>query len=305
MSEYTIRVVTTPSPTVVVQADPSFSTKQAVEAAAAAEADRIQTGLDRTATSADATATAADRAQTGLDAAATAADRVQTGEDVAESTAVLASSLKIANNLSDVASAPAALVNLGVTATAAELNLLDGDRFAIQPIGVPFPVWDHITGIDAPSNAGSAKFIRLTAGLTGSGQYNNGLLGSESVSGSAPLVQATATILAGPATDEIVRLINTEEAFLRARETSGALQFDQMQRIVGSMQVRVARFGGTQTGAISDGGSWGNEGATVGNQVQPQFNFNSASSPDARASSTTSGETRSKNVSATYYMRIL
>jgi hypothetical protein len=56
--------------------------------AAATAADRVQTGLDRSAAAAfaasahgDAIATAADRVQTGLDRIATAADRVQTGLD--------------------------------------------------------------------------------------------------------------------------------------------------------------------------------------------------------------------------------
>lgn len=60
----------------------------AVTAASDTAADRVQTGLDATATAADAVATAADRVQTGLDviaaaadAVATAADRVQTGLD--------------------------------------------------------------------------------------------------------------------------------------------------------------------------------------------------------------------------------
>jgi hypothetical protein len=193
-------------------------------------------------------------------------------------------------------------------ATAQDL-LSSGDGFLAKAIGEPFELWDHITGCPIPSNSGEAKFIKLTAGLTGVGEYNEGLLGTESVTGTAPLVEATATILVGPMTGQTVHLINTEEAFLRARETSGALQMDQMQRITG--QIR-ATAGGTiglienASGALSPSDGPRSETGTLAGSASRYraADFNSADSPDARVSSTTSGETRSKNVSATYYLRI-
>lgn len=53
----------------------------------ATAADRVQTGIDKVATAADRVVTSADRTQTGLDKTATAADRVQTGLDRASATA--------------------------------------------------------------------------------------------------------------------------------------------------------------------------------------------------------------------------
>jgi hypothetical protein len=181
--------------------------------------------------------------------------------------------------------------------------LSSADPFLLKVIGEPFALWDHITGCPVPDNSGDAKFIKLTSGLTGAGGFNEGLLGSESVTGTAPLVEATATILVGPMTGQTVHLINTEEAFLRARATSGALQMDQMQRITGQTGPYLR---GTTSGIGSlttiNTGTLDLGGATTRNFGD--VSFNSADSPNARVSSTTDGETRSKNVSATYYLRI-
>lgn len=54
---------------------------EASGSAGAAQADRVQTGLDRVATGADRVQTGADRTQTGLDRVATGGDRTQTGLD--------------------------------------------------------------------------------------------------------------------------------------------------------------------------------------------------------------------------------
>lgn len=85
----------------------------AVGSAAAAAADRVQTGLD-------AAATAADRVQTGLDATATAADREQTGAAVAdaEAAAVTATS-KDASAQAAKTAAENAAASAGASANAA------------------------------------------------------------------------------------------------------------------------------------------------------------------------------------------
>jgi len=173
-----------------------------------------------------------------------------------------------------------------------------------KAIGEPFPIWDHIPGASTPDNSGDAKFIRLTAGQSGVGEYNEGLLTDEQVSGSAPLVEADAEIAVGPMAGQRVPLINTEMSFIRPGTDSGALQFDQMQRITGQINIRAGASGfsgvfasTTASGVRSDG----NVGDDNGNPVR----FNSGDSPDARVSDTTSGETRSKNRQATYYMRVV
>lgn len=103
--------------------------------------------------------------------------------------------------------------------------------FANEPIGRPFPIWDHITGADVPNNDGFEKYVKLTAGLTGAGQINEGLIGSESVSGSYPLVSATAvvTLANSPMVSGTLRLMNTEGRKLVAGTTSGVVRQDQAQ----------------------------------------------------------------------------
>jgi hypothetical protein len=180
----------------------------------------------------------------------------------------------------------------------------DSKPYASFPIGVPFEIWDHFAPVLLPDNSGDIKFIKLTA----DDPYNDGLLINESISGSAPLVEATAEIAVGPLTGLPVHLINTEESVIRARGVSGELQFDQMQRITGEISGEARGnipFGESRIGAFSSGNQT-NTGATGTTSTNgSEIKFNSADSPNARASSTTDGETRSKNVSATYYMRIV
>lgn len=171
-------------------------------------------------------------------------------------------------------------------------------KYEMKPVGEVFYLWDHLSGVNAPDNSGDASFIRLTA----SDSYNSGLLTNESVSGSAPLVEATAEIATGPLQGQTVHLINTEQAVLRARETSGQLQMDQMQRITGSFAYRMNAAGGTE-GVFSQENAGSRVGGDDGLNATRTF-FDSGDSPNARTSSGTGGETRAKNVSATAYMRI-
>lgn len=178
------------------------------------------------------------------------------------------------------------LLDTGVNMAAGEIN----DRFALKAIGEPFAIWDHITGCPVPINSGAQKFIRLTAGLTGSGGYNEGLLGSESVSGSSPLILATATILAGPMTGQTVRLINTEGRFLRAGVTSGVIQ--DSQNLSHSHPLPEGR----DSNQIDNGGQfllrgWTNTG---GSPTASGFGGGAAGGNEARP----------RNGSATYYLRI-
>ena len=198
------------------------------------------------------------------------------------------------------------LAKLGADARAA----IDEALLRGKIIGEPFFLFDNITGVSAPDNSGEAKYIRLTAGQSGAGGYNEGLLTNESVSGSAPLVEATAEIATGPLAGQIVPLINTEEAFLRARETSGALQMDQKQRTTGRFANGRSSYSntsyslGTEDGAFTGIGGHTNGPSASSGPGWTNMDFDSANSPDARVSATTAGETRSKNRSATAYMRI-
>ncbi|GGA47256.1 hypothetical protein [Pelagibacterium lentulum] len=85
---------------------------------------------------------------------------------------------------------------------------------------------------------GLGVWIELTAGLTGSGQFNEGKLTSESVTGSAPLVNATAVVAWGgsPMNGQTIRLLNTEERYLMPRSASiGNVANDQVQQMTGTL----------------------------------------------------------------------
>lgn len=167
------------------------------------------------------------------------------------------------------------------------------DDWSTQPIGVPIPIFDHIPGVPTPPTDKAYRYVKLTAGLTGAGGYNNGILTSETVSGAAPLVDATAVIslVGSPLDGQVVRLINTERRFIRAG-SSGELQDDAFQshrhgytgsdyvgRAAGTAGTGSAPAGGYSTGGILADGTNGTPRVT--------------------------NETRPRNIGATYFMRIL
>lgn len=105
-------------------------------------------------------------------------------------------------------------------------RLADADPWALQPIGVPFPMMFGNTLLP-PVNNPQYRYVMLTAGQTGSGAYNEGCLGSEVVSGSAPVITASAivTLADSPLLGVTVPLINTEQSFIRpGTSSSQALQ---------------------------------------------------------------------------------
>jgi len=200
-----------------------------------------------------------------------------------------------------------------------------------KAIGEPFPMWDHIPGASTPDNSGDAKFIRLTAGQAGVGEYNEGLLTDEQVSGSAPLVEADAEIAVGPMAGQRVPLINTEMSFIRPGTSSGALQFDQLQAhrhwtgVVGreganNVSTAYTGEGGTLSSSqdrraldsrASETASdaervFGTTSSpiTTGASVSYANTDNTQQEPD-NTNARSGGETRSKNRQATYYMRIV
>lgn len=177
------------------------------------------------------------------------------------------------------------------------------DPWAAQPIGVPIPLQSNITGVTAPPTDQDYRYIKLTA----SDSYNTGVLTSESVSGSAPLVIATAVIdlSDSPLDGQTVQLINTERRALRAG-SAGTVQNDQMQQITGDAGGSgplIALSTVTNSGAISLDTTGATTTLTLSGTTVPRANigFDSADSPDARAGN----ETRSKNIGVDYYMRIL
>lgn len=163
-----------------------------------------------------------------------------------------------------------------------------------KAVGEPFALRDDLAGIWVPpTDHPEYRFVKLTA----ADAYNAGALTSETVTGSAPLVTATAVIsLAGsPINGKTVNLLNTERRFLRAGD-SGILQDDALQNITGTWINDILR-GSSSTGAMAN---WG----TNGSGVSGGTNTGSGFSFDASRVARTANETRAKNQGITMYMRI-
>ena len=143
-----------------------------------------------------------------------------------------------------------------------------------------------------PTDDPAYRYIKLTA----SDSYNSGVLTSESVSGSAPLVIATAVIsdAGSPLNGQTVQLINTERRVLRAG-SSGTVQADAFQgHFHNPLTAAASFFVLAAGGGASTGGSGRNNDATTGGPVTDGTN----------GTPRTANETRSKNIGADYYMRI-
>lgn len=210
-------------------------------------------------------------------AAQAAAGASQTSANASQASAVASTGSATAA----AASAAAALASELAAATYAS------DPWALQPIGVPIPLLTHLAGVTEPPTNKSYRYIKLNA----ADAYNTGVLTSESVTGSAPLVLASATIsLAGsPLNGLSVSLINTERRSVRAG-SSGTLQNHQMQgHVHGVLQWSTA------AGALAGGGSIGYyTGSPTGSPISDGTN----------GTPLVGDENRSKNIGATYYMRI-
>lgn len=187
-----------------------------------------------------------------------------------------------------------------VTSLGVSDAIKSADPWAMQPIGVPIPVFDNLVSNLTPPVNKHYRFITLTAGDS----YNTGVLTSEVVSGSSPLVIATAVInTPGKALHgRTINLINTEERVLRGALKAGVLLQDAVQNITGESSTfpagntnptsssgafKTNGRGGVPTG-ISGGGTWGTASVDF----------------DASRVARTSVETRSKSIGVTYFMRV-
>lgn len=174
------------------------------------------------------------------------------------------------------------------------------DVWEFMPLGMKFPIDTHTTGVSAPpTDNPNYRYIKLTA----SDSYNTGVLTSESVSGSAPEVQATAVIsdASSPMNGQTVRLINTERRVIRAG-SSGAVEQDALQNIIGSTSLHGSlgvAASSVQTGAFKKGASslaGRANGTSEAGATTLEF--------DASLVARTANETRVKSLGADYFMRI-
>lgn len=185
-------------------------------------------------------------------------------------------------------------------------SIISNDPWALQPIGVPIPVFSHLAGVSDPPKNKSYRYIKLSA----SDAYNSGVLVSESVSGSAPLVLATAVIdlLGSPISGRTVNLINTERRALRAG-ASGTVEADAMQVISGTLAGRGYVTAGVNGSVLSGSGAFsvsakaGVSSPSLGTLGGSNANADTATF-DSSAVARTAAETRSKNIGVDYFMRV-
>jgi hypothetical protein len=183
--------------------------------------------------------------------------------------------------------------------------LSDNVKWLGTPVGETLALPTNLAGIVAPpTDNASFRYILLTAGESGVGEYNETILTGETVTGSAPLVVATAVInlAASPIDGLTVNLLNSEGRYIKPGTTSGTVANDQMQQITGELIADGAIAPSpmlSSSGALSFSGNVG--GSALTSATRPsQFNLNSANSPNAR----TGTSTDVKNIQYTYYMRI-
>lgn len=178
-------------------------------------------------------------------------------------------------------------------------------RWQLLPLGMKFPIDTHTTGVPVPpTDNPNYRYIKLTA----SDSYNTGVLTSESVSGSAPLVQATAVIndAASPMNGQTVRLINTEGRVIRAG-SSGTVLADALQNITGVFDIGVGNNGGRAIAGSASGAFQINkitQTAYLGNTAFSSADYTGGVNIDASRVARTANETRAKSLGADYFMRI-
>ena len=185
------------------------------------------------------------------------------------------------------------------------------DVWEFMPLGMKFPIDTHTTGVPVPpTDNPNYRYIKLTA----SDSYNTGVLTSESVSGSAPLVQATAVIndAGSPMNGQTVRLINTERRFLRPG-SSGTVEADALQghghnSVADDNFSRYARSNEVGSGG-STGGLFGIQNSSINAYYGNAPSDNTVvavpiMSDGVNGTPRVENETRVKSIGADYFMRI-
>ena len=178
------------------------------------------------------------------------------------------------------------------------IAIIAGGIWGSKAIGEIYMVDTSLTGVEIPPSAVTdIVYIELTAGLTGAGQFNEGKLTNESVTGSVPLVNATARISVtdSPMNGQTVRLINTESRILRPSTVPGALQNDALQNITGGL--RLNKTSSVPSGAFA-------QSEVSGNSITGQNDAGTEVTFDASRVARTANETRMKNVGVKAYMRV-
>lgn len=186
-------------------------------------------------------------------------------------------------------------------ATVGQIQAILSDPWAVQPIGtfIAAGPW----GFTPPPKNRSYRYVLLTAGQSGAGGYNEGILTTETVSGARPIVLATAVVsLTGsPLNGLTIRLINTEERFLRgAYDAVGTIQDSENLSHAHGVNDPTHAHPGVQNSPAGHGR--GDQSPRV-----PQTSYGNSGFASTGITIQNSGgsESRPRNISVNYYLRIL
>lgn len=152
---------------------------------------------------------------------------------------------------------------------------LSNDPWLFEPIGKPFPLLLHIPGVELPPTDQSYRYVLLSAGESGPGGYNEGVIINEVNTGASPTKLATGVIDWPTSTmhGQVIGLANTEKRYFRPGEVSGVLQESQnlahTHSYTGTTSANkgTAILGGLQQAARTTGSEGGDEARPREEQV--------------------------------------
>jgi hypothetical protein len=196
--------------------------------------------------------------------------------------------------------------NPGDAVTYAQLLEMVADPWALQPIG-SFVAYDAGESLTPPPKNKAYRYVLLTSGQTGAGAYNEGILTSETVTGTDPTISATAVVslVGSPFNGKTIRLINTERRFLRPG-VAGTLEDSQnLAHVHGVTQTPHDHDIGQNlplAGADADRGSGASLFSIDTQAVNPST---SAANANITIDSSGGTEARPRSIGVVYYRRIL
>ena len=160
--------------------------------------------------------------------------------------------------------------------------------FNSSPIGTLYMPYE-IDGIEIPTNE---KWIRLVAGESDAGEFNEGKLINETILGIFPTNIATAQIndSESPLFEKIIHLLETERRFLRAGNVGTIQEFAMQGHKHTSAAAEV-----TSTRPVGGGVQ---EAATIGTQTGNPITDGVNNTP------LTDNETRPRNIGTRVYLKI-
>jgi hypothetical protein len=183
----------------------------------------------------------------------------------------------------------------------------DNQEFTGTPVGGTISLPTHLLGIVEPPLNASFRYIKLTAGQSGAGEYNESVLTGETVTGTAPLLVATAVInlTNSPINGLTVNLINSEGRYIKPGVTSGTVANDQLQEF----ELKHPDFSRwlrtlNETNGVAGSGSPDTSRVAAGGPSSVYNKPFEISEPNSTTLARTGTSTDVKNIQYTYYMRI-